>query len=248
MVEAPQPHRTSHTYTWVLHVSVQFESNHLIKQEHWAINNTSYKLFQSQFPVPTGKTHALENKKKIRVLLITFLPLPPLYHSFLYFFLLWWAKPVVHDSSNRLKGKENRRVVSNADEKHCANADQMHAFCYSICSLQHSLFLGGGWWVCLLYDPMKAQRWEQFHFCWGFICYYFCSQTYSAWSKVWVLNVLPETAGRVFMHVSAQLCACVCVQVQANFSLFGRVDVCLQCVSVKKKKEESGKGWWRTEG
>lgn len=66
------------------------------------------------------------------------------------------------------------------------------------------------------------------------------SQPYSAWSKVWVLNVLPETAGRV--HVSAQLRLCLCVCVHA--SKFVRVweSASVSRSLYKKKTEYSGRG------
>jgi len=58
-----------------------------------------------------------------------------------------------------------------------------------------------------------AEAGQPFHFFLleGFICFYSCSRPHSAWSNVWVRNVLPETAGRVSARLRVCVCVCVCV-------------------------------------
>lgn len=98
----------------------------------------------------------------------------------------------------------------------------MHVFCYSAGSPHRSLFIDGGF-ACSRIQSKHAEIGQHFDFCWGFICYYFCSWAYSAWSKVWAFDVVLRTAGTVSWHVSARLlrgnkcglwkclCADVCV-------------------------------------
>lgn len=98
------------------------------------------------------------------------------------------------------------------DEWCCANAEQMLVFLASVVSLHRSLSVDGGF-VCCTSQSKQVEMGQQFHFCRGFICCYSCSQAYSAWSKVWVLNVLPETAGRLSVRVCLpnRVWVCVCL-------------------------------------
>lgn len=98
------------------------------------------------------------------------------------------------------------------------------------------VFLDGGFALCTIQWKHTTEMGQQrVH-----LLLFRYSQTYSAWSKVWVLNVLPETAGRV--HVSAQLRVCLCVCVHA--SKFVRVweSASVSRSLYKKKTEYSGRG------
>lgn len=98
------------------------------------------------------------------------------------------------------------------------------------------VFLDGGFALCTIQWKHTTEMGQQrVH-----LLLFRYSQTYSAWSKVWVLNVLPETAGRV--QVSAQLRVCLCVCVHA--SKFVRVweSASVSRSLYKKKTEYSGRG------
>ena len=140
------------------------------------------------------------------------------------------------------KKTEGWSPITGADQMSNAMLMRTRCVCFAPvrvrCGAAAFFYLDGGF--CLPCDPMKAhqtRRDKSFTFCRGFICCYSCSQTYSAWSNVWVLNVLPETAGRVSVHVSARRCACqrVCVCMCSNHSAFRGVLVRLQLVSVQKE-------------
>ena len=145
------------------------------------------------------------------------------------------------------KKTEGWSPITGADQMSNAMLMRTRCVCFASarvrCGAAAFFYLDGGF--CLPCDPMKAhqtRRDKSFTFCRGFICCYSCSQTYSAWSNVWVLNVLPETAGRVSVHVSARRCACqrvcVCVQIIPRSEASSCAYSWFLC---KKKTDDSGR-------
>lgn len=149
--------------------------------------------------------------------------------------------------------------ITGADQMSNAVLTQTRCVCFAParvhCSAVAFLF---GWWVLPAVwsnESTPNEMEQEFHFCRGFICCYSCSKTYSAWSKVWVLNVLPETAGRVSVHVSARWCACQRVSVCVFKSFHVRRSPCAPTVRFCAKRRQMTVGGaallmsrWKTEG
>ena len=158
------------------------------------------------------------------------------------------------------KKTEGWSPITGADQMSNAMLMRTRCVCFAPvrvrCGAAAFFYLDGGF--CLPCDPMKAhqtRRDKSFTFCRGFICCYSCSQTYSAWSNVWVLNVLPETAGRVSVHVSARRCACqrVCVYVFKSFGVQRRPRAPTVGFCAKRRQMTVGgaallMSRWKTEG